>query len=79
MKRQAFLFDLDTLEEFYIRCADMKAETLEEKNRILVDLMQEKKIAYLGETEKTAPELATEMIKKGIKAKSFVKGEKHAL
>ena len=76
MKRQAFLFDLDTLEEFYLRCADTKAETLEEKNKILVDLMQEKKIAYLGETDKTAPELATEMIKKGIKARSYTKGDK---
>lgn len=76
MKRQAFLFDLDTLEEFYIRCAEVKAETLEEKNRVLVDLMQEKKISYLGETEKTCPELATELIKKGIKARSYVQKEK---
>ena len=33
-------------------------------------------IEILGITDKTAPELATEFIKLGIKAKSFVKGKK---
>jgi hypothetical protein len=73
---QAFLFDLNTLEEFYKRCIAEEAVTIEEKNKILVDLMQEKKIVYLGQTEKSCPELATELIKKGVNAKSVVKGVK---
>ena len=73
--KYAFLFDLDTLEEFYIRCADAGADTLKAKNKILVDLLAEKRITYIGSTEKNAPELATEFIKRGIKAKSYVKGK----
>lgn len=76
MPNHAFLFDLDTLEEFYKRCMAVNANTEEDKNRILVELLAENKIAYLGETNKSVPELAIEFIKKGIKAKSYIKGEK---
>ena len=74
MTRVAFLMDVDTLEEFYNRCLDEDAVTVEQKNAVLLKLMQEKKAEMLGTTDKTAPELATEFIKKGINAKSYVKG-----
>lgn len=76
MRNQAFLMNLDTLEEFYIRCGQRKAVTLDERNAVLLELMSECKIKYLGHTEKTCPELATEMIKNGVRAKSYVKGKK---
>lgn len=48
----------------------------EEREAYLINKLKEKKVEYLGYTDKTAPELATDCIKKGIRAKSFVKGTK---
>jgi hypothetical protein len=40
---------------------------------------QEKKIGLLGHTDKTGPEIATELIKRGVKAKSYITGKKKPL
>lgn len=69
--KSAFLLSLDTLEEFYTRCLAAKAVTEAQKTDILVQLMKEKKAEYIGDTDKTGPELAIELIKKGVKAKSI--------
>lgn len=63
--------DLDTLEDFYTRCIARNATTLEEKNMVLMELFAEKKATYVGHTNKSGPELAVELIKKGIKAQSI--------
>lgn len=44
---------------------------MEKRLEYLLKKAEEKKAAYLGQTDKTAPELATELIKKGVKAKSY--------
>lgn len=77
--RQAFLMNLDTLEEFFVRVGQLKKDTVEAREKILRDLLKERKAEYMGQTNKTAPELATELIKKGIRAKSYIKskGDKH--
>ena len=67
--RALFLVDLDILEKVY-------SVPVNEREALLIALLKEKgrlEEAYLGHTDKTGPELATELIKKGIKAKSYVK------
>ncbi len=46
----------------------------EEREAFLNKAVKDKKAVYLGSTDKSAPELATEFIKKGVRAKSYVKG-----
>jgi hypothetical protein len=41
----------------------------------LAEQVDKKKIVILGETEKTASELATDCIKKGVKARSYTDGK----
>lgn len=48
---------------------------VEEREAFLMKAVEEKKAVYLGATDKSAPELATEFIKHGIRAKSYIKGE----
>lgn len=42
-----------------------------ERTAILKRILKDKEHAYLGQTDKTAPELAVDLIKKGVKAKSY--------
>lgn len=63
----AFLITLDIMEQVY-------SVPVEQRMSLLLKLTKEKKAKFLGTTDKTAPELATEFIKKGVKAQSFVAG-----
>jgi hypothetical protein len=63
-----FLTNLDIVEQLF-------SVSVAEREALLIRLAKENKAAYLGHTDKSAPELATECIKKGIKAQSFVKGK----
>lgn len=51
----------------------------EQREEFLLKALKDKKAVYLGSTTKSAPELASECIKRGIKAKSYIHGgENHA-
>lgn len=65
--RHLWLVDLEILEKVY-------SVPVNEREALLVKLLQERGLLqsnYLGHTTKTAPEIATECIKKGIRAKSY--------
>lgn len=47
---------------------------VEERMAYLMKQVEDKKADFLGYTDRSLPELATELIKKGVKARSFVKG-----
>ena len=47
---------------------------VEERAAFMIKKAAEKKALYLGCTDKSITDLATECIKKGIKAKSYIKG-----
>ncbi len=49
---------------------------VEKRMEWLLQQAEKKRVLHLGTTDKTAPELATECIKKGIKAKSYVAPKK---
>lgn len=66
-KRGAFLVTLDLAEKLF-------SLPVSEREAYLVKMAQEKQATFLGVTDKTPPELATEFIKKGIKAQSFITG-----
>jgi hypothetical protein len=57
----------DTLEQLF-------SIPVEDRLQWLIDHAD--RVECIGKTDKSAPELAVEFIKKGIKAKSYVKGEK---
>jgi hypothetical protein len=71
--KSVFLMNVDTLEEFFKRCLAANATTEEQKTVILIELLKEQKATYIGNTDKSAPELATELIKKGVRARSYTK------
>lgn len=45
------LMNLDTAEEFFRRCLEAKAVNEEDRSKILVQLIKEKKAEYLGATK----------------------------
>ncbi len=45
---------------------------VDERQAYLSKLHKQKKTEFLGVTDKTAPELSVEFIKKGVRAKSYV-------
>lgn len=47
----------------------------EERTAFLFKMAKEKKVEFLGLTEKSVPELATEMIKQGVVPKTYVMGQ----
>ena len=47
---------------------------VEERYAFILKKAAEKKAEYLGSTEKSIPELSIEMIKKGLKPRSYIKG-----
>ena len=44
-----------------------------EREALLMKLLKDPAKAFLGTTDKTAPELAVEFIKKGVNARSYAK------
>ncbi len=65
--RGLFLVNLEIMEKVF-------SVPVEEREALLLKLTTEHQATYLGHTDKTAPELATECLKAGIKAKSYVSG-----
>lgn len=64
-QRGLFLaLDLDILEQIY-------SVPVDQREALLIKLTQEKKAEFIGTTDLTGPEIATELIKKGVKAKSY--------
>ncbi len=62
--RGLFLITLEIMEQIY-------SVPVEQREALLLKLAKEHKAEFLGSTDKTAPELATELIKKGVRAKSY--------
>lgn len=48
-----------------------------ERTAFIIQKAKEKKVQYLGQTDKNVNELATELIKKGVKAKGYGKPPKN--
>ena len=48
---------------------------VEEREALLAKLVIEQQAEFIGTTEKDAPELATDLIRAGYRAKSYVKGK----
>lgn len=59
-----FLVTLEIMEQVY-------SVPVSQREALLIKLMKEKKAEYLGHTDKTGPEIAIELIKKGVKAKAL--------
>lgn len=66
--RGAFLLTLDMAEKLF-------SVPVEQREALLVQMAKDHEAEFLGVTDKAAPEIATDLIKAGIKAKSFVKGK----
>ncbi len=64
--RGLFLTNLDIAEQIF-------SVPVEEREALLLKLTAQNKAEFLGSTDKTGPELATELIKKGVRAKSYNK------
>ncbi len=67
--RGMFMMNLEIAEQLF-------SVPVEEREALLLKLFKENKTEYLGSTDKSTPELATELIKKGINAQSFITGKK---
>ncbi len=63
--RGAFLLTLEMAEKLY-------RAPVEQREALLAEMVKEHQAQFLGVTDKTEPELATEFIKAGIRAKSYV-------
>lgn len=64
-----WLVTLEIMEQVY-------SVPIDEREALLSKLVAEGKGTHLGTTNKTAPELATDMIKQGVKARSYVAPKK---
>lgn len=73
MKRRG-LFLLDQKDKWDI-LEKMFSIPIEKRMEWLAIELEKKRVTYLGSTDKSAPELATEFIKRGVKAKSIVGGK----
>ncbi len=62
--RGLFLTSLEMAEKIF-------SVPIEEREALLRQMAQDNKAEYIGHTDKSGPELATELIKKGVKAQSF--------
>lgn len=70
---------VDSMNNLWLLPDDEKWQILEaifsvpvnEREALLVKLLKDPSKAYLGTTDKSGPELAIEMIKKGVRAKSY--------
>lgn len=49
---------------------------VEERDALLIQMAKEQKAEFLGNTDLTGPELATDLIKQGVKARSYTSGKK---
>lgn len=63
--RQAFLLTLEMAERLY-------SVPVSEREALLLQMVKDHEAQYIGSTDKSNPELATELIKSGIRAKSYV-------
>lgn len=63
-KHGLVLVTLDMVEQLY-------SLPVEEREAALAKMVKERKAQYLGHTDKTAPELAVDLIKHGVKTKSY--------
>lgn len=70
--RGLFLMTLDIAEQVF-------SVPIAEREALLLKLLEEKKAQFIGTTDKTAPELATDLIKSGVKARSYVTKSKKCL
>jgi len=62
-KNLMFEMTVDTALEFYERCLKQKAETLEEKTQILIDLAKEGKMKSVMSTDRSMDQVAKDMSK----------------
>lgn len=51
---------------------------VEKRMEWLIKNLEAKKVQHLGQTDKSAPELAVSFLVKGIRAKSYINGSKNA-
>jgi hypothetical protein len=58
-----FRMDVDTALEFWERVMDRKAETLEERNAILIELVEEGRIKSVMATERTKEQIIEDAAK----------------
>jgi len=66
------LFLLPEGEDKWKILQEMFSIPIEKRLEWLILQMEKRKIEHLGQTDKSAPELATEFIKKGVRAKSYI-------
>lgn len=58
-----FQMDVDTALEFYTRCREQHAQTLEERNKILLALVEEGQIKSVMATERTKEQIVQDAAK----------------
>jgi hypothetical protein len=58
-----FQMDVDTALEFYTRCREQNAQTLEERNKILLELVEEGRIQSVIATNRTKEQIAEDAAK----------------
>ena len=58
-----FQMDVDTALEFYTRCKEQNAQTLEERNKILLQLVEEGRIKSVMATNRTKDEIVQDAAK----------------